>query len=502
MDPVLDDLRAAGNEVLWAAPKIPILSNVTGTMVQPGDHTAYTSDYFARHCREPARFEPGIAAFQSRIDMSIVAAFIEIGPHPSTLSFLRGLQQDSAPLLLPSLRKNSPAFDVLCGTLAQLYRTSVPVQWRKVFTDLAPKARLVDLPPHPFADTRFWVPYKGNGSAGTTTSIRGQEPVVSTLLSTTAASRLEIPLDDLADLIQGHQVLGFPLCPASVYVDLVLTEALRVFQEHAHFGKTDTLDLADVTMPIPLVHVADRQSKLLVNVDVSPSSQKYSGVFQVVSSGPDGDETHCTGHLKRTAMETRSSKFLCARAVVEREIRRIVDTPSVEVFSTRTVYELLFPQVVGYGEQYHAIQTITVDSESSTAYAVCRLPHRKVLDVPARPSAVNSIFVDSLFHVAGFLVNFTSALNGRDVFICSQVDKVKVYPGLVDPSVPYGIYASVVHTEGDVIVVDVFAVNVDGPRRDVMACLKRARFRKVIIASFKKVLSLASGRPFGGPESI
>ncbi|KAI1798444.1 ketoacyl-synt-domain-containing protein [Ganoderma leucocontextum] len=501
MDPVLDGLREFGSEVPWAVPKISVLSNVAGVMVAPGDQTVYGSDYFARHCREPARFDPGIVDFQSRFDMSTVAACIEIGPHSSTLSFLRGLQQDGVPLLLPSLRKNSPAFDVLCGSLAQLYRTSVPVQWRKVFADLTPEARLVDLPPYPFADTRFWVPYEGNGSTGAATRASGQELGISPFLPATAASPLEIPLDDLADLIQGHRVLGFPLCPASVYADLVLTEAFRLFRGHVHFGKTDTLDLVDITMPVPLVHVPNHQRKLLVHLGVYPSSQKYSGVFRVVSTGTDGDETHCTGFLKRTTMEIRSSKFLCVRAVVEREIRRIVDAPSVEVFGTRTIYDLLFPQVVAYGEQYYAIKTIAIDSESSTAYAVCQQPQRKALDVVARPSAVNSVFVDSLFHVAGFLVNFTSAMNGRDVFICSQVDKVKVFPDLADLSVRYGVYASAVHTEEGLVVADVFAVDGEGPRRDILACLKRAHFRKVIISTFKRVLSLASGRPFGDPES-
>ncbi|KAM5543727.1 hypothetical protein V8D89_002344 [Ganoderma adspersum] len=501
MDPVLDGLQESGCKVAFSAPKIPVLSNVAGAMIQPGNQTVYASDYFARHCREPARFDPGIVNFQSHFDMSTIAAFIEIGPHPSTLSFLRGLQQDGAPLLLPSLRKNSPVFDVLCGALAQLYRTSVPVKWRKVFADLAPEARLVDLPPYPFADTRFWVPYNGNGSSGAATCACGKEFGVSLPLSTATASPLEIPLDAVADLIRGHRVLGFPLCPASVYVDLVLTEALRVFRGHHHFGNTDTFDLVDITMPVPLVHVPDHRRKLLVQADVYPSPHKHSGAFRILSTDADGDETYCTGFLKQTSMDIRSSKFLCARAVVEREIRRITDAPSAEVFSTRTIYDLLFPQVVAYGQQYHTIKTITVDSESLTAYAMCHLPQRTVLDVRARPSAIDSIFVDSLFHVAGFLVNFTSAMNAHDVFICSQVDKVKVYPNLADLSAHYGVYASAVATEEGVMAVDVFAVDTNGPRRDILACLKRARFRKVAIPSFKKVLSLASGCPWCDPES-
>ena len=149
---------------------------------------------------------------------------------PSMVSFFRGLQQEGTPMLLPSLRRDSGTFDVLCGPLAQFYRTSVPVQWRKVFEDLAPGARLVDLPPYPFADTRFWVPYKRSPSTGADARPRRQELGVAPSPSTTTVPAVEIPLDSLADLIQGHQVFGFPLCPASVYTDLVLAEARRVLR--------------------------------------------------------------------------------------------------------------------------------------------------------------------------------------------------------------------------------------------------------------------------------
>nr|VWP00010.1 Glucans biosynthesis glucosyltransferase H (EC [Ganoderma boninense] len=60
--------------------------------------------------------------------------------------------------------------------------------------------------------------------------------------------------------------------------------------------------------------------------------------------------------------------------------------------------------------------------------------------------------------------------------------------------------------KGPVIVVDVFAVDTQGPRHEILACLKRAHFRKVAVSSFRKLLSLASGRlsddPEGPPEGL
>lgn len=156
MDCVLEDLEALSKDVTFSSPEIPILSNVTGTLIQPGDTTAFGADYFARHCRQPARFHQGVQCLIAQTALSSIAAFIEVGPHPTTLPLLRPLQTDGsdAPLLLPSLRRNTPGLETLCAALAQLYCTSVPVQWRRVFADLASGARLVDLPAYPFSTLR------------------------------------------------------------------------------------------------------------------------------------------------------------------------------------------------------------------------------------------------------------------------------------------------------------------------------------------------------------
>ncbi|TBU27328.1 ketoacyl-synt-domain-containing protein [Dichomitus squalens] len=497
MDPVLDDLREAVKGIKLKPPQIAVLSNVHGTLVYPGATIAYSADYFARHCREPARFSAGIVDFQARFCPSDIAAFIEVGPHPTTLSFLCNLQQEGAPLLLPSLRKNASDIGVLCSTLAKLYCTSVPVQWGKVFTNLAPEARLVDLPPYPFADTRFWTPYEERRSAVVAAAgSPNQQWDASSMDETSQASASEVSLDDLAELIQGHEVAGFSLCPASVYADLVLSGAKRELRRHSREMMEDVIDLVDVSFPAALVYVPDRPRRLLVNIDIDVS-QKYAGSFSITSIDVHGGDaqTHCSGVLKRTTLSTRDSKFLCARGLIERETKRILAAPAAETFSTRTVYDLLFPQVVRYSETYRAIQAITVDGESLTAYAICRLPKAKRVRRPPQGSVVNSVFVDTLFHVAGFLVNFTSGMNCRDAFICSRVDRVKVLPDLIDPSASYGVYASAVRLDDAHVVVDVYAVAVESPEKAVVANLKRVHFRRVALTGFTKMLALTSDRP-------
>ncbi|RPD79393.1 ketoacyl-synt-domain-containing protein [Lentinus tigrinus ALCF2SS1-7] len=492
MDPVLDGLRELGGEITYSPPKLPVISNVTGTLIQPGDLTPFTPDYFSRHCREPARFLQGISDLQAHLDVSTIAACIELGPHPTTLSLIRNLQSEGAPLLVPSLRRKTRDFETLCGALAQLYGTSAPVQWRKVFANLAPEARLIDLPRYPFADTRFWIPFKEGAPPQAHTALALARQPSALEPSPEKVITFERDIASVADLIMGHKVAGAALCPASVYTELAYAATQEVLADLSDWKAGDVLDISDTVYPKPLVYTPGSRAKL--EVDIVPSGHG-AGSFSVSSVSEPGahPQIHCSGSYKRKTSEGTLVKLSHAKAMLEREVRLLLSgdgTLQPETFGTRTVYDLLFPNVVSYSELYRTIQTITVNVSQSTAYAVIRLP--QVRPTSVAPFVTNPIFVDTLLHVAGFLVNFTAGMNGHNACICSQVDKLKVVPEVVDPSAQYGLFASVTHSDRSSTVVDVYAWELTDPGRRVVASLKRARFRKVPMASLKRALGASS----------
>ncbi|KAI0827185.1 ketoacyl-synt-domain-containing protein [Trametes gibbosa] len=513
MEPTLADLEDVFRRVTVHAPMIPLISTVTGAVIKPNDTSAFDAGYLARHCRQPALFQQGVADMVSTLDITSVAACIEIGPHSTTLPLLRGIQEAGTPLLLPALRRATPGLETLCAALAQLYNTSVAVQWRKVFADLAPQARLVDLPAYPFAQTRFWVPYeehsrRENGVRHPRPQSSSLDPHISPCSDTkdTTVSLSEIALDPLAELIQGHRVRDIPLCPASVYVELASSAAVSMIQDHALWRENDILDFADISYPKPLVYVPGRLGRVHIETSVPKVSHADSGSFVVSSVGENGTHTevYCKGTFKKSNTRARSSKFTYAKATLEREIHAVLH-PAIpsdsEAFSTRTVYDLLFPSIVVYSDAYRTIQTITVNSTSSAAYAVVKLP----LTSFQRPSALNPVFVDTLFHVAGFLVNFTRGMNGRDAYICTHADKLQLLlPKVLDVSAHYGVYAAVAHAEERTVVVDVYAFELSELSRceRIVARLKRVQFSQVALHGFKKALQAASGQPSAPASSV
>ncbi|KAI0368569.1 ketoacyl-synt-domain-containing protein [Pilatotrama ljubarskyi] len=493
MDSALPALYALSRDIKLSAPTIPVLSNVTGTLIHPGDASAFDESYFARHCRKPARFQQGMADLAAQIDLSSVAACIEMGPHPVTLPLLRGFQVAETPLLLPSLRKGLPDLQTMCAALAKLYCTSVPVRWRKVFNDLTPGARLVDLPAYPFAQTRFWVPYEERCLPEERDShVRLERRNVHVRRDSAVVEVYETDLSSFATLIQGHLVVGSPLCPASIYVELVLSAVTSACEAHLHMDKDDDLDLEDVFYPAPLVYIPGRPHNLQVEITLCESIDR-AGSF-TVSRTAEGDavqEVHCKGSFKLTPVETRSSKFSSIEAMVKREAQGVLQPTSAsapETFNTRTVYDLLFPAIVIYSDIYRVIENITVSAPSSKAYAIIQLPKTAT----SGPFVAHPIFVDALFHVSGFLVNFLYGLRGADAYICSRFEKAQLLQHGLDVKARYGVYAAVTRVQEGAIAVDVYAVEVDDPRQRVVTRLKRVWFRRVAMDSFAKALQAAA----------
>ncbi len=60
MDPMLDAFERVLATIPFHAPRIPLISNVTGRRLDGGE--AMNAAYFRRHVREPVRFESGVRA--------------------------------------------------------------------------------------------------------------------------------------------------------------------------------------------------------------------------------------------------------------------------------------------------------------------------------------------------------------------------------------------------------------------------------------------------------
>jgi malonyl CoA-acyl carrier protein transacylase/SAM-dependent methyltransferase len=148
MDPVLAAFESEAREVKYAAPRLALVSDLTGLAA---DDDVASPGYWRRHLREPVQFAAGMGtlhALGSRV-------FVEIGPRPALLALGQRSVPDPSAVWLPSLRRSRDDWSQMLESLSRLYVEGAPVDWAGFDRDGS--RRRVVLPTYPFERERYWI---------------------------------------------------------------------------------------------------------------------------------------------------------------------------------------------------------------------------------------------------------------------------------------------------------------------------------------------------------
>ena len=146
MTPMLAPFAAVAAQLAYSAPRIALISNVTGV----AQSEAPDASYWRSHVREAVRFADGIETLAG----GGYQAFVEIGPGGTLLALAGRQLAERSPALLPSLLPGRADWQSLLKSLARLYELGVEVDWAGFDRD-QPRRR-VSLPTYPFERQRFW----------------------------------------------------------------------------------------------------------------------------------------------------------------------------------------------------------------------------------------------------------------------------------------------------------------------------------------------------------
>ncbi|MGW5748225.1 type I polyketide synthase [Amycolatopsis sp. NPDC003861] len=287
MEPMLDDFRDVVKLLSLREPVIPLVSNVTGEVAQPGEVS--DPEYWVEHVRATVRFGAGVAAVAG----SGVSTVLEVGPG----AVLTGLGVDALPAdarveFVATARKNVSEVRGVLTALAELHVRGVRVDWTAC---LGPGGRRPDLPTYAFRHERFWLdaaPDAGDVSAagldspghpllGAAVPLAGSGGVVLT-------GRLSVRSHPwLAE----HTVAGAVVVPESVFVEL----AVRAGDE------TGCPAIGDLVLDRPLTLSGEDAVRLQVAV-AEPGETGERGI--TVHGRPESGRTwtrYASGTLTRTA---------------------------------------------------------------------------------------------------------------------------------------------------------------------------------------------------------
>ncbi|MFG2139944.1 type I polyketide synthase [Streptomyces sp. NPDC048650] len=149
MDGVLDEFRDVASGLTYAAPTVPLVSNVTGRLATAAE--LGSPDYWARHIRASVRYVDGVRLLQSEG----VTSYLELGPGGLTAMTRESLTAQARPgaAVVPLLRDGQPEDRTVAAALAEAFVRGARVDWAALTGWSGPR---IDLPTYAFQRRSHW----------------------------------------------------------------------------------------------------------------------------------------------------------------------------------------------------------------------------------------------------------------------------------------------------------------------------------------------------------
>ncbi|HEY2517940.1 MAG TPA: SDR family NAD(P)-dependent oxidoreductase [Polyangiaceae bacterium] len=296
MEPMLDEFERIAAGLHFHAPKVAVVSNLTGH--EAGKEIAAPA-YWRNHIREAVRFEQGMKAIRALG----VDTFLEAGPQSTLLGMGAGCLAGEECAWLPSLKKDTPSWQILLESLGKLHVAGAEVDWRGL--DAPFSRQRVALPTYAFDRQPYRVDRpRGAGDAGAKTDGYAL-----------AGARLDVPGDAIHCVVKlgpaqqaylgQHRVHGQVAVPGSLYLSVLLALASEVFGAQA-------ATLRDFQLLRPLI--VSRETAL--HVVLEPGATGELAVRFCTSQASDGKSKTWLDHAQGTLiLDARSPSSSAPRAV-------------------------------------------------------------------------------------------------------------------------------------------------------------------------------------------
>ena len=152
MEPIIDPFTESLRKINLNPPKIPFISNVSGTWITSAEAT--DPNYWAKHLRQAVRFSEGITELLKQPERIL----LEVGPGRTLSTFAKQHQTPAELATLTSIRhpkEQQSDIAFLLNTLGRLWLLGVQIDWSSFYAQ--EKRHRIPLPTYPFERQRYWI---------------------------------------------------------------------------------------------------------------------------------------------------------------------------------------------------------------------------------------------------------------------------------------------------------------------------------------------------------
>ncbi|MER7761397.1 SDR family NAD(P)-dependent oxidoreductase [Streptomyces sp. NPDC097619] len=271
MESVLDEFRTVAEGLEYHAPRIPVVSTVTGRTAAGDD--LLTADYWVRQIRGAVRFADAVRTLEDEG----ATVFVEVGPDAVLTAMAAGSFATEHASAVALQRAGRPQAAVLATGLAAAHAAGAPLD----LAALHPGTTRAALPTYAFQRAHYWLAAPDRTDARSL----GLDPAGHPLLATSVelADREELVLTSRLSLaghpwLADHRIHGTVLVPATAFLELAVAAG-----ENAGAGH-----LAELTLEAPLA--LPEQQAVRVQVTLSGPDSAGSRTFTVHSRPDQADE--------------------------------------------------------------------------------------------------------------------------------------------------------------------------------------------------------------------
>lgn len=413
IDAILPEYERIASTVVFQSPKCTVLSPLLGETLLDGQVDA---KYLCRHAREAVNFLAAIDAGASTHRINDQTLFVEIGPHPVCVSFVKSTLGSSVSVS-PSLRRNETGWSSLASTASLLHNMGASVLWNEYHRDFEDALELLELPAYKWSLSNYWIQYTNNWCL-----TKGENlPSLPALpeaerLSTSTVQRIieekfsdgharvvaesDISRPDLYHAVSTHMVNGISLCPSSIYGDIGVTIGEYVYRRLHGLSSADVvppINVRDMEIPKPLIA---REGNAII-LRIVAEADKTKGYIKIVLSSTEGEHAHFVaefGDASEWVAEWQRTSYLVEERI--QSLKSMARENKAHTLLQDVAYRL-FATFVDYGETYQGMKQVTLNSDKNEATA----------DVVLESFANGQKFIfppywiDSIGHLGGFIVN-------------------------------------------------------------------------------------------------
>ncbi|MFC5156846.1 type I polyketide synthase, partial [Streptomyces amakusaensis] len=401
MDGMLDAFRTAIAGLSYGNPKIPVVSNLTGTLVTDEMGSA---DFWVRHVREAVRFLDAISFLADRN----VVHFVELGPDAVLSAMAQDCPTGDTAAFVPVLRRGRSETEALTGALARLQVRGVGIDWDAYYAGTG--ARRAELPTYAFQREHYWLDaghLEGDVSAAGLGAadhpLLGAAVVLAGTDGFLCTGRLSL---DTHPWLADHTVMGSAVLPGTAFVELAIRAGDQI--------GCDLLEELTLHAPLVLPEHGGVQLQLWVGAP-DATGRRTLTAHSRPEPAADGDRSSDTDE----PWTRHADGVLASGAPQPHSVPAVWPPADAAPLPVEELYQGLAEAGLRYGPAFQGVRAAWRSTDGTTSYAEIELADEQRAE--AGRFGLHPALLDSALHTIGLAGLVEDTGRGRLPFSWSGV---------------------------------------------------------------------------------